>query len=162
MDINRSVVTAREKELLKNRIQNLKCLMNQYRKNIDYYTKCKNNEDESYKAIIRFKTSLQTSQASFSNASKSKSSALEQVQSVAINNVVARNYYQGMVKVLNGTGRKIITFIFHVLLDRTEREQTFLKSKSQDYEEKINSNLRLLENAQREYKTKVQELEKLQ
>lgn len=146
---------------LEARIQELNRLISQYRNEIHYYTGQITKIDRSYESVTGFKGVVQQSQDCFSEASKGKSFALEQVGAVARNNTAAKRYYDGMKRVLTGTGAKITSKLYGFLLAKIGSEQSSLRNQSNNYSDKIAYYNRLIDNAQTELAQKTQELQRL-
>lgn len=161
MDAMNPALVAVKRAQLEARIQELKQLIAQYNNKITYYNGQLKSADKSYESLTGFKGSVQSSQENFAGVSNVKSSALEQVNSVSTNNTVAKKYYSGMKRILSGTGAKITTKLYQLLLGKIQIEQTALRNKSNDSSDKVTYYTRLLNSAQTEYNAKVQELQSL-
>lgn len=161
MDVINTALVAMKKEQLEVRIQELKQLIAQYNDKISYYNGQISTADKAYDSISTFKRSVQSSQESFAGVSSIKSTALEQVNSVSKNNTVAKKYYSGMKRILSGTGARITTTIYQLLLGKIQIEQNALKNKSNDASDKVAYYTQLLSDARSEYNAKVQELQSL-
>lgn len=161
MDAMNPALVALKKAQLEARIQELKKLITQYNSKISYYNGQIKSTDKSYESLTGFKRSVQSSQENFAGVSDVKSAALEQVNSVSTNNIVAKKYYAGMKRILSGTGSKITTKLYQFLLGKIQIEQTVLRNKSNDSSDKVTYYIRLLNSAQTEYEAKIQELQSL-
>lgn len=161
MDATSPAIVAIKKAQLETRIHELKQLMLQYNNKISYYNGQIKSADKSYESITRFKRSVQSSHEDFADISKGKTSALEQVNLVSTNNIVAKRYYSGMKCILLGTGAKITTKLYQFLLSKIQIEQTALRNKANDSSDQVTYYTRLLNSAQTEYNAKVQELRSL-
>lgn len=146
---------------LEARIQELNRLISQYRNEINYCTGQIAKIDRSYDSVSGFKGVVQQSQECFSEASNGKLSVLEQVGAVSRNNTAAKKYYDGMKRVLTGTGAKIASKLYSFLLIKIGSEQSSLRNQSNNYSDTIAYYNRLIGNAQTELAQKTQELQSL-
>ena len=159
-ELNNAFASLRRAQL-EARIQELNRLITQYRNEINYYTDQITNIDRSYESLSSFKAAVQQSQECFSAASTGKSSVLEQVKAVSRNNTAAAKYYDGMKHVLTGTGAKIASKVYSLLLTKIGSEQGSLRTQSDNYSNTISYYNRLLANAQSELAQKKQELQNI-
>ena len=118
--------------------------------------------DQSYNSLLSFKNSVQSSQDCFFSANGSKTTILEQVKSISINNTVAKKYGAGMESILNGAGSRIATGLYSFLISSINAELIRLKNSITDYESQISHYNSLVNSAQNAKRNKINDLKELE
>lgn len=132
-----------------------------YRGKISYYNDLIKKADGEYESLVDFKASVQRNQESFSDVNQTKSAALDRVNAVSRNSIVAKRYHDGMKKVLSETGSKITKELYSYLFTKIANEQRSLRNRSDEYYGQVDKYTRAIAVAQRQIAEKTQELQSL-
>lgn len=148
IDIFRNAQLEAKKRELDERIVELKSLIAQYEEKINEYNRQIYNNESENDSLNHMRKTVEMYREEYAIGKANKENAMEQVLAVSQNNVVAKEYYQGMKKVLSGLGTKIATEVFETLLNRLRNEIDRSASNVNNAREKVNYYRRLKESAQ--------------
>lgn len=96
--------------------------------------------EDAYESLTLFKKSILTCQANFATGNSGKLQALESVSQIISNCNPASEYYNGMKKLVNTSGGKIINILLEKLIDSAQDSMRGYLNKVSDLEDE-NSNL---------------------
>ena len=150
-----------KKRSLEEKSNELKKLIDEYNEKIDNYNQKIIKADKAYESLTKFKLLVTRSRTDFSILYKIGPKSLEKRLSVSNNNTVAREYYNGMQRILSGTGANISNFLYQAILDSIQSEMDSIKNTSEDYLDKIDCYKRLLNEVEKEYEAVIRELNNL-
>ena len=114
--------------------------------------------EKSYNSLLQLKGKVERQREVFYSAKRSKENALTAVGAVSKNSIVAKNYYNGMKKLLSETGNKITNIVFALLLEKIKNELNSIRNKISSCEQNIRNAERSLERAKKDYKKEKERL----
>lgn len=161
MSTEKNILDKAKQSQLKEQISSYDSYIDGYKSKIDNCTQQINNINQSYNSLLLFKNSVQSSQDIFFSANGSKNGILQQVKSIS-DNTVAKKYYLGMEKILNGAGAKISTGLYIVLINSINAELKRLSNSVTEYENKISRYNSLISAAQYKRDESIRDLRKME
>lgn len=162
MGTDKNILDTIKENQLKAKIKELDNSINSYNGKISQCNQQIARAEQSYNSLLGFKNSVQSSQDCFFNANGSKTTVLQQVKSIAVNNTVAKKYNSGMERILNGPGSKIATGLYSFLINNINAELNRLSNSIGEYQNQINQYNSLIYSAQNSRRNTINDLREME